>query len=170
MIDRVTIPLGFRSLQAANLIGWDGVTEHREFEKMHQQKNQQWPVVGVSWFEYPWGDQPRLGHSRANYGSGVGHPTPKGQYPNGRSVEGIDDLLGNVLEWCGDWYGEYPEAAQVNPVGPQKGEAKVVRGGSWTNNPRNARVSSRLRYGPTKRYYLIGFRCAADSGAGIPAS
>jgi formylglycine-generating enzyme required for sulfatase activity len=165
----------------------------KEPKDWSNQKNQDWPVVGVSWFEasaycawvglrlpteaewervargpnsarYPWGDQP-LDESRANYvSSGVGLPTtPQGHYPDGRSVEGIDDLLGNVWEWCSDWHASYTDNQNQNPVGPQSGSSKVLRGGSWLDNPRNVRVSTRFRVVPTSRNDTIGFRCAADA-------
>jgi sulfatase modifying factor 1 len=72
---------------------------------------------------------------------------------------GAYDMLGNVGEWCSDWYGEYIGDA-TNPVGPGSGTAKVVRGGSWTENIRSADRSkmfleSRLNY--------IGFRVILTS-------
>ena len=295
-IDRVTIPLGFRGLQAANLVDWNGSPTHPEFAKVlraveihvplakaaaagsslrpvsaaptpyeenlvtipagtfwmgaqktdkngrnfdpeafdreapvhqvtlkafriarfpvtvgefahfvdsgayqaekpdnwaDQQKNPLWPVVGVSWFEasaycawaglrlpteaewervargptsarYPWGDQPPLDESLANYNSKIRHPTPQGQYPKGRSVEGIDDLLGNVWEWCSDWYGGYSGDHQENPAGGKTGEYRVLRGGAWIGSPQDVRVSDRDGYEPTNRDDLIGFRCAGE--------
>jgi formylglycine-generating enzyme required for sulfatase activity len=111
---------------------------------------------------YPWGDQPPLNESRANYHSKIRHPTPQGQYPKGRSVEGIDDLLGNVWEWCSDWYGGYSADRQENPLGAQNGEAKVLRGGSWLVYPRYVRVSGRVWDEPARRDDNVGFRCAGS--------
>lgn len=41
----------------------------------------------------------------------------------------LQNMLGGVREWCLDWYGEYAPGEQTDPVGPQTGWAKVVRGG-----------------------------------------
>jgi formylglycine-generating enzyme required for sulfatase activity len=157
-----------------------------------QLKNPQRPVVGVSWFEasaycawaglrlpteaewervargprgsrYPWGNEPALDVTRANYNGKIGHPTPAGQYPAGRSVEGVDDLLGNVWEWCSDWYADYSGDRAENPAGPKAGEFKILRGGAWFDFPGFVRVSVRSRYVPALRLSDFGFRCAGDA-------
>jgi len=96
------------------------------------------------------GNEPALNQLCANYSRNVGHPSPEGRYPPGQSVEGIHDLLGNVWEWCSDWYGQ------------DSRELKVLRGGSWYYNPQNVRVSYRSRSEPANRYNNIGFRCAGE--------
>ena len=71
-------------------------------------------------------------------------------------------MLGNVLEWCQDWYGPYQTGIRDNPMGLGKGEAKIVRGGWWGGSPRFVRVSYRNGVGPTVQSGLIGFRCAGE--------
>ncbi len=44
---------------------------------------------------------------------------------------GAYDMSGNVWEWCWDWYGEYPDISQDNPLGPASGTIRIIRGGSW---------------------------------------
>src|SRR5262249_38027127 len=63
---------------------------------------------------------------------------------------GLYDVHGNVWEWVQDWYDAayYWKSPVEDPKGPQEGQFKVVRGGSWFNEPWNVRVSSRNRVVP----------------------
>ena len=67
------------------------------------------------------------------YSSGT-QPPPHGQ-PN---AWGIRNMHTGVREWCLDWYGDYPDGDQVDPVGPASGVARVVRGGLLDDGGRNA--------------------------------
>ena len=56
---------------------------------------------------------------------------------------GIYDMLGNVNEWCQDWFGDYTADPQTNPQGPATGKEHVYRGGSWWYYGMSCRVSRR---------------------------
>ena len=72
---------------------------------------------------------------------------------------GLYDMLGNVFEWTGDWYGAYP-ATVTNPTGPTTGSNRVARGGSWGSDARSARAATRSSDTPVTRFGTLGFRLA----------
>lgn len=76
---------------------------------------------------------------------------------------GLYDMMGNVWEWCSDWYGEYPTAGVTDPNGPSMGSIRVFRGSSWSNEGKVARSAFRNGLDPGGRGYNLGFRPALSS-------
>lgn len=71
---------------------------------------------------------------------------------------GIYDMLGNVMEWCGDFWCEYEEDSQVNPTGSTYGRFRVVRGGCCYEDEEFCRVSVRADFSPDITCSELGFR------------
>lgn len=72
--------------------------------------------------------------------------TPVGSFP--ANAWGLHDMHGNVWQWCQDWLGDYPQKDVVDPQGPDAGQSRVLRGGSWFNSPLFCRSAFRAGYGP----------------------
>jgi formylglycine-generating enzyme required for sulfatase activity len=70
---------------------------------------------------------------------------------------GLYDMHGNVWQWCQDSLDKYPKSDAVDPLGTT-GEARVIRGGSWIDNPLECRSAYRGGSKPAMRHSLVGFR------------
>jgi formylglycine-generating enzyme required for sulfatase activity len=78
---------------------------------------------------------------------------------------GLFDMCGSNWEWCNDWYGEdyYKSSPAQNPKGPDNGKLRVMRGGSWINNPDSMTSSYREQYVTSLSYLDIGIRVVMNS-------
>lgn len=108
---------------------------------------------------YAWGST-APNQDYLNFNGNVGDTMPVGSYPNGASPYGVFDMGGNVWEWVNDWYGFYNNAPEDNPVGPDSGLQRVLRGGSWNNDASGVRASARAHVEPDVWDVYFGFRCA----------
>jgi formylglycine-generating enzyme required for sulfatase activity len=112
---------------------------------------------------YPWGEE--IDCDKANStGSCVGDTSPVGNYESGKSPFNAYDMAGNVWEWVNDYYqSDYYAVlggSASNPLGPDVGQYRVLRGGSWGDFDNSPRSVFRSRYDPAFNGYNVGFRCS----------
>lgn len=81
---------------------------------------------------------------------------PVGRLPP--NAYGLQDMLGNVAEWCADWYGPYPTGTVIDRVGPLFGTQRVIRGGNVLDSETGIRAAARSSAPPEFRSRLVGFR------------
>ncbi len=121
---------------------------------------------------FPWGNL--WNGALANHGrstlphhdesDGHRYVAPVTAYPHGGSPFGLLNMAGNVWEWVSDWYDEnsYSEGGTADPSGPEYGQTRVIRGGSWATPAHTVRVTARAQAIETDGRVDIGFRCAWD--------
>ena len=132
---------------------------------------------GTDGRKYPWGNEGRRG-AFANFADASttfpwrdlevndGYPetSPVGAFPRGASFFGVEDMAGNVWEWCHDFYRPLPGAPQQNPRGSGSGDKRVYRGGSWKSRFANLRATARSSNAPIYSCNDVGFRVACECG------
>ena len=104
-----------------------------------------------------WGVHPFDGCKKGLYRE---KPDPVNNFPT--NAWGLISMHGNVWEWCEDWLGEYPEDTETDPLGPQEGSLRVIRGGGWNSYANACRSGNRSGSDPAKRFANLGFRLVRD--------
>jgi formylglycine-generating enzyme required for sulfatase activity len=116
---------------------------------------------------YPWGNVFKSENANVNDTKAdpksfyVGETTAVGIYAMGESPYGVQDMSGNVWEWCLTDYSSGSNS-YLNTE-----DMRVVRGGSWCNNAAVARASFRNGEDPGYRYHAQGFRVVAFNTTNI---
>ena len=106
----------------------------------------------------PFSSGQNLTKDQANYISNRGKTISVNALP--AKQWGMYQMHGNIWEWCADWYGPNETGPVLNPSGPDTGDYRVLRGGSWIGVARLARSAFRFRQPPSYRNDGNGFRLA----------
>ena len=154
-------------------VSWGEAMEFcRKLTKMHQEAGVM--PQGWSWrlpTEAEWEYAARAGTTGPRHGEldviawhsgnsgGETHPVKQ----KAANAWGLYDMHGNVLEWCADWYGDYPSESVTDPTGATSGSLRVLRGGSWFFEAGVCRSANRFRFVPGNRNYSLGFRSVLSS-------
>jgi sulfatase modifying factor 1 len=160
-------------------VNWDGATAYCNWISKQTGKKYRLPTEaewekaarGTDQRRYPWGN--KIDHSYANFvgaqkfdtGMEVGTYDGKMhgdlQTHDGSSPYGAMDMAGNVMEWCSDWYSSnyYAVSPVKNPKGPATGAYKILKGGTFFEEPFDLRTYARSAAWPSlQSHRMIGFR------------
>ncbi len=114
---------------------------------------------------FPWGNAPP--QSLPHYADRCAASWQTGPEPVGRgepNAYGLYNMCDNVHEWCSDWYAPdyYAVSPERNPRGPETGDRRASRGGSWRHHIKMSRCAARSSIPPEFKYADYGFRVACD--------
>ncbi|MDQ6764764.1 MAG: formylglycine-generating enzyme family protein, partial [Verrucomicrobiota bacterium] len=161
-------------LEAAKFCVWLATRERKKY-RLPTEAEWEYAAKGTDGRIYPWGNLDRRGDlanfadkntvfawSDREISDGYPESSPVGAFPRGASPFGLEDMAGNVWEWCHDVFEQYRGAPKINPRGPTAGAKRVHRGGSWKSRFNSLRTTARAANVASYSCNDLGFRIACD--------
>lgn len=144
-------------------VSWDDALAYAEWAGCMLPTEAQWEKAarGPKGTAYPWGNEWDASRCRHNGNRGTETTAPVHAYPGGVSGYGCWNMIGNVWEWCRDWYGEnyYRSCPFRNPDGTEQGSLRAYRSGSWKGSSAPVfRAACRYGHDPLVQDPRLGFR------------
>lgn len=147
-------------------VNWEECKAYADWAGLLLPTEAQWEYAargGLVGKTYPWGDEEPNNQLWWRPTSGDEGTAPvertNNVFVNGY---GLVDMVGNVWQWCADWYDAYPASGEKDPHGSVSGEERVFRGGSWYSAYVDIfRCAYRLRVDPSDWYKERGFRLSS---------
>jgi len=151
--------------EAVGYCGWLRASSGRKFRLPTEAEWERAARGGREETLFPWGDTPP--QSLPSYADRCAGRWKTGPEPVGRAepnAYGLYNMCDNVHEWCSDWYAPdyYAVSPKRNPGGPETGERRASRGGSWRHHVKMSRCAARSSIPPEFKYADYGFRVACD--------
>jgi formylglycine-generating enzyme required for sulfatase activity len=162
------------SIDAIKFCEWLSRMEGRKF-RLPTEAEWEYAARGTDGRSFPWGEKLNRG-DLANFADcnttfpwrepeindGFAETSPVGNYPRGASPFGVEDMAGNVWEWCLDYFEPYKGKERTNPRSNSSTGRRIYRGGSWKSRAASLRTSARNFNVPEYCTNDVGFRVVCE--------
>jgi formylglycine-generating enzyme required for sulfatase activity len=162
------------ALDAARFCQWLGAREKQRY-RLPAEAEWEYAARGREGRTFPWGEvldrnnlanfadvNKKLPWAHPAINTGFSETSPVGSFPRGASPFEIEEMAGNVWEWCLDCLAPYQDKARTNPRGPLEAAQRIYRGGSWKSRAGSLRASVRGSNSPAYSANDVGFRVLCE--------